>query len=203
MAVGVEVEMPRGAAARDQGVAVVVGVGEALPFASGTFDVVLLHEVLEHVADDGRTMAEVARVLAIGGRALVFVPNRGWPFETHGVLLRGQYVAGNVPLVNYLPDPVRNRLVPHVRTYTRGSLRRASAGLPLREVHLAGVFPGYDKLAARRPTIGRLARGASYALERRGAHCLALSHFQVLERVEGAGVAAAWPQRGPGASTGR
>jgi len=59
--------------------------GEHLPFADGTFDLILSHEVLEHVADDRKAVAEVTRVLRPGGRAVLFVPNRGYPFETHGI----------------------------------------------------------------------------------------------------------------------
>ena len=42
--------------------------GQALPFASGSFDWVLSHAVIEHVADAPRYLRECARVLAPGGR---------------------------------------------------------------------------------------------------------------------------------------
>ena len=38
--------------------------GQALPFASGAFDLVLSHAVIEHVADAPRYLRECARVLA-------------------------------------------------------------------------------------------------------------------------------------------
>jgi SAM-dependent methyltransferase len=41
--------------------------GMALPFADGTFDLVLSHAVIEHVADAARYLKECARVLAPGG----------------------------------------------------------------------------------------------------------------------------------------
>src|SRR5437867_4040454 len=49
-----------------------LAVGERLPFADGTFDIVLLHEVLEHVTDDQATLREACRVLRPGGRVVVF-----------------------------------------------------------------------------------------------------------------------------------
>jgi SAM-dependent methyltransferase len=49
-----------------------------LPFADGTFDVVIAAEILEHIPDDGAAMAEVVRVLRPGGRLAVTVP-RWWP----------------------------------------------------------------------------------------------------------------------------
>lgn len=42
--------------------------GTALPFASRSFDVVLSHAVIEHVADAPRYLRECARVLAPGGQ---------------------------------------------------------------------------------------------------------------------------------------
>jgi SAM-dependent methyltransferase len=41
--------------------------GMALPFPAGTFDLVLSHAVIEHVADAGLYLRECARVLALGG----------------------------------------------------------------------------------------------------------------------------------------
>lgn len=49
---------------------------EALPFAAGSFDVVLCYHVLEHVYNDGLAMQEISRVLSPGGFALVQVPWR-------------------------------------------------------------------------------------------------------------------------------
>ncbi|MGE4220962.1 MAG: class I SAM-dependent methyltransferase [Alphaproteobacteria bacterium] len=45
-----------------------------LDFAAGRFDLILCSHVLEHVEDDRRAIAEMARVLRPGGRALVMVP---------------------------------------------------------------------------------------------------------------------------------
>ena len=49
-------------------------VSAGLPFGDRTFDGALCVEVLEHVADDGATLAEVARVLRPGGQLIVTVP---------------------------------------------------------------------------------------------------------------------------------
>jgi SAM-dependent methyltransferase len=46
----------------------------ALPFADGSFDLVAAFDVIEHVADDRRVFAELARVLKPGGVLLCAVP---------------------------------------------------------------------------------------------------------------------------------
>lgn len=189
-AVGTEIEWPRAVEARRSGIDVVAAVGEHLPFADGTFQAILSHEVLEHVADDRATAAEAVRTLAPGGRLIVFVPNRLWPFETHGIVWRGRYRFGNIPLVNWLPDVLRNRLAPHVRVYTHRSLRALfdglGDGLDVDIVHHGCIFPGYDNLAARRPALGRIARAATYGLERTPLRWFGLSHVIVVERTGGA-----------------
>jgi SAM-dependent methyltransferase len=50
----------------------------SLPWADAEFDVVIASEVLEHIRDDRRAMAEIRRVLRPGGLAAVTVP-RYWP----------------------------------------------------------------------------------------------------------------------------
>ena len=53
-----------------------VGVGEALPYGDAAFDVVVCVDVLEHVRDLDRVLAEVARVLKPGGMFLFDTINR-------------------------------------------------------------------------------------------------------------------------------
>ncbi|HEX6207101.1 MAG TPA: class I SAM-dependent methyltransferase [Actinomycetota bacterium] len=48
--------------------------GWELPFRDGAFDAVFALELLEHVEEDERMLAEIARVLRTGGTALVSVP---------------------------------------------------------------------------------------------------------------------------------
>lgn len=157
---------------------------EHLPQASDSFDLVFSHEVLEHVADDRTSAAEMVRVLKPGGRAVVFAPNRWYPFETHGHYWQGEYRFGNTPLINYLPDALRNRLAPHVRVYTAEDLRSLFIGLPVRVVHHSQVMPGYDNVVYRRPALGRSLRAVTYALERARLGWLGISHLLVLEKVE-------------------
>jgi SAM-dependent methyltransferase len=180
---GLEVEMDRALQARVQANGIVLGVGEWLPFAAGSFDLVLSNEVIEHVADDARYAAEMARVTRRGGRIVVFAPNRWYPVEQHGIYWRGDYHFGNKPLVNYLPNPIRNRLAPHVRAYTAAGLRRLFAPVPLRVVHHSRIFGGYDNIERRWPRAGRLLKRTLYGAERTPLQVLGISHLLVLEKV--------------------
>ena len=164
--VGLEYDRERAveAAGRLDPPLVVNAANEHLPFDDGSFDVVLTNEVIEHVA------------------AVIFCPNRWYPVEQHGVYWRGRYRFGNIPLVNYLPDPLRDRLAPHVRAYTRRGLLRLFAGRPVQIVHHGRIFGGYDNLVVRLGGAGRLLRGALQGAEGTPFDVVGLSHFLVLER---------------------
>lgn len=155
---------------------------ERLPYADDFFDLVFSHEVLEHVQDDRAAAAEMVRVLRPGGRVIIFVPNRYYPFETHGHYWQGEYHFGNTPLINYLPDSLRNQLAPHVRAYTRHGLLDLFVGQPVRVVHLTQVFPGYDNIVYRKPTLGKWLRRVTYAMENSLLAILGISHFLVVEK---------------------
>lgn len=157
-------------------------VCEALPFGDDTFDLILNHEVLEHVTDDRAAASEIVRVLKPGGRAVIFVPNRLYPFETHGHYWRGVYHFGNTPLINYLPDGLRNRLAPHVRVYTAEGLRALFIGQPVRVVFHTQIFPGYDNIVYRWPRVGKWLRRVTYALEHSPLTVFGISHFLVVEK---------------------
>jgi hypothetical protein len=129
-----------------------------------------------------RTLRRPANGLA-GGRLVLFVPNRGYPFETHGVYWRDQYRFGNVPLVNYLPTALRDKLAPHVRAYTGPQLARLVSDLPVRLIRRAVIYGAYDNFIARWPRFGGLLRAALQALERTPLRAFGLSHFWVLERI--------------------
>ena len=72
----------------------VIGSAESLPFEDESFDVVLSTQVLEHVPDPPRALAEAVRVLKRGGRLILTVPgvwptheapHDYWRFTRHGL----------------------------------------------------------------------------------------------------------------------
>ena len=158
------------------------GVGEYLPFVDASLDVVFLHEVLEHVDDDAATMGEANRVLRPGGHIVIYVPNRLYFFETHGFYLGKRFVFRLLPLVNWLPDPLRRIFVPHVRAYLYCDLQRLFQPLGLRPVVHGYVYPGFDNVVARRRNIGRFIRAVCHMAEATPLRTFGLSHFLVLQK---------------------
>jgi SAM-dependent methyltransferase len=179
---GLEYDFERAseAAARSDGI--LNAAGESLPFPANSLDLILSHEVIEHVRDDRLAVCEMVRALRPGGRAVIFCPNRGYPFETHGIYWRGVYHFGNIPLVNYLPRRWRDRLAPHVRVYSRRDLARLFKGFPVRVVERTIIFGAYDNLIARFGLLGRGLKAVLQFLEKTPLKLFGLSHFWVVEK---------------------
>lgn len=182
---GLDIEFERLEKAREFAPKVVNGAGESLPFPTNSFDLVLSHEVLEHVQDDQAAINEIIRTLKPGGRLVLFCPNRGYPFETHGYYLRGNYHFGNIPLINYLPRHWRDKLAPHVNVYTRGDLMNLFNDLPVKIVERRTIFGAYDNIIARLPRFGKTLRNILQWLEKTPLQVFGLSHFWVIEKTRG------------------
>ena len=183
LAVGLDIELPRVQESYEFTPNVFCAAGESIPSASDSFDLVFSHEVLEHVQDDRKAISEIVRVLKSGGRIVLFCPNRGYPFETHGHYWKGKYHFGNTPLINWLPRAWRNKLAPHVEVYTRKDLERLFEGLPVKYVERRTIFGAYDNIIERKPRFGKVLRSALQALERTPLQRLGLSHFWVVEKI--------------------
>ncbi|WP_297599865.1 methyltransferase domain-containing protein [Mycobacterium sp.] len=79
-------EAPAGSSAK-----VVAGDALALPYADQTFDCVIASEILEHIPQDDVAIAELIRVLKVGGTLAVSVPR--WLPERVCWLLSDEYHA--------------------------------------------------------------------------------------------------------------
>lgn len=179
---GLEIEHERAIQALPTATHIMEGVGETLPFASNQFDLIFSNEVIEHVQNDQSYMSEMIRVCKVGGRIAIFCPNRWYPVEQHGIYWKGEYQFGNKPLVNYLPNPIRNRLAPHVRVYTKRGLIGLTKNQPIRVVHHTCIFGGYDNIVQRKPLLGKTIRGLLYSAEKTPLNALGLSHLLILEK---------------------
>ena len=180
--IGLEYDRERALEARTHSPLILNAAGEFIPLPSSTIDLILSHEVIEHVQDDRAAVREMIRVLRPAGRIVLFCPNRGYPFETHGIYWRGRYKFGNIPLVNYLPRKWRDKLAPHVRVYSRRDLEKLFADLPVRFIERTVIFGAYDNLITRFGGFGKVLRAALQWLERTPLRALGLSHLWVIEK---------------------
>ncbi len=180
--IGLEYDFDRARDAHVNSPLILNAAGENIPLPSSTFDLILSHEVIEHVQDDRAAVQEMIRVLRPGGRAVIFCPNRGYPFETHGIYWKGQYRFGNKLFVNYLPRAWRDALAPHVRVYSAKDLEILFSDLPVRILERTIIFGAYDNIIARFGAFGKLLRGILQFLERTPLKIFGLSHFWVVEK---------------------
>jgi ubiquinone/menaquinone biosynthesis C-methylase UbiE len=58
-------------------------VGERLPFRDSTFDLVVMDQVIEHVAEQKQVLDEALRVLKSGGALYIACPNYLRFYEPH------------------------------------------------------------------------------------------------------------------------
>lgn len=101
----------------DEGLALPTSIcdAEALPFASGSFDLVTVAFGLRNMTHKERALAEMNRVLRIGGRLLVLefskvaAPlQKPYDWYSFKVLPRlGQWVAGDAESYRYLAESIR------------------------------------------------------------------------------------------------
>ena len=139
--------------------------------------------MIEHVQDDRAAISEMIRLLKPGGRVVLFCPNRGYPFETHGIYWNGKYSFGNKLFVNYLPRSLRDKLAPHVRVYSKRDLQKLFEGSPIKFIERTIVFGAYDNLIARFGPLGKVLRAILQFLEKTPLKMLGLSHFWVVEKL--------------------
>ncbi len=73
-----------------------------LPFADGSFDAVVLADVLYHLADDDAALREVHRVLRPGGVIVATAPAYRWLWSYHDVAVAGRRRYGRRELLGKL-----------------------------------------------------------------------------------------------------
>jgi SAM-dependent methyltransferase len=180
--IGLEYDFERAAEARRNSPHIINAASESIPLPSGKFDLILSHEVIEHVQDDQAAIREMVRLLKPGGRAVIFCPNRGYPFETHGIYWKGRYYFGNKLFVNYLPHALRDKLAPHVRVYSKRDLDKLFDGLPVKLIERTIIFGAYDNIIARIGALGKVLRDILQMMEKTPLRIFGLSHFWVVEK---------------------
>ncbi len=86
-----------------------VNLNDDLPFRSNTFELVMMLEVVEHLADIPHILREIARVMKPGGVAILSTPNRLNVTSRLHYLLSGFYKGRRAPLpYHYRVEDGRN-----------------------------------------------------------------------------------------------
>lgn len=96
------------------------------------YDLAVLDNVLEHIADQPAALARVSAALKPGGALFIIVPNKLWPLEMHYYL----------PFLSYLPLPLANRY-----------LRLTRRGTDYTDASYAPTWLGLRRLFAARPEL--------------------------------------------------
>ena len=164
---GLELSPTAARAAAQIGDEVVCGAlaDPALPFEPGTFDLVVLADVLEHLADPHAGLARAAAWCRPGGAVLVSVPNIAH-WHARLTLLRGRWPQHDSGTFD----------ASHLRWFTRDSLHALLAGAGLRDIELDAIVPALRNHV--RPA--RLATRAEPAWQALGRRAPGLLGYQVV-----------------------
>ncbi len=128
---------------------------QAINYPDNEWDYAMLNEVLEHVADDRKVLQEACRILKPNGVLFVFSPNRWFPFETHGVVLkRSKRMIHWLPFIPYLPvkwcEPFFSGWA---RNYWPGELRNMVQDAGFLIVGTGFIWPTLENLSGHQPRV--------------------------------------------------
>ena len=150
---------------------------DALPFADGSVDVVVANQILEHVKELFWIFHEITRVLPVGGKVVIGVPNLA-SLHNRVLLLFGRQ-----------PSPLKNNSA-HIRGFTKPDLLRFlescfPAGYRLVRFGGSNFYPFPPVLA--RPLarlFPNMATSIFFLLEKRREYGREFLDFPVRERLE-------------------
>jgi methionine biosynthesis protein MetW len=169
--VGIEVSGVAAAAARRVADEVVEGdvSDPKLSLGDERFDVVVLGDVVEHLAEPERALARARAWLRPGGRVVVSVPNVAF-WEARLRLLAGRWDYERTGIFDST----------HLRFFTRAELHRAVAAAGFEDVRIEGVVPrlGHTLPLGRLPAPVRAA--VERAWQRLGRRRIELFAFQLI-----------------------
>lgn len=139
-----------------------------LPFAAGCFDVVIMSEVIEHLVDPDLALAEVLRILTVGGTLLLSTPNLAAWFNRLLLAAGVQPLFSEVSKLGIFGRP-GTQVVGHLRLFTARALREVLAAHGFVDVHLAGASyhdtpvgaRWLDRLLALRPGLAAITVAAA------------------------------------------
>lgn len=129
-----------------------------IQYSDNTFDVALLNEVLEHVPNELASLQEVHRVLKVNGVLILFSPNRWFPFETHGVYIKGSQrkIPPYTPFIPYIPVRIGQTFFDYwARNYWPQELQTIikGAGFQISERHY--LWQTFENISGSQPFLIR------------------------------------------------
>lgn len=127
----------------------VEAIGESMPLRANFFDLVLLLEVLEHTVSPELVLREIARVLKPNGTLLLSVPNRFYPFETHGIQCCNKQIGNllgvGIPFFSFAPSFLRKKFE-RARIYSETEILSLLRRHRLEPFVMEYAMPSLDKL---------------------------------------------------------
>jgi SAM-dependent methyltransferase len=137
--------------------------GVGLPLASGSVDVVIMSELIEHLVDTDAALEEAGRVLVPGGRLLLSTPNLAAWYNRVLLAFGVQPLFTEVSLRGIYGRPGRD-VVGHLRVFTRRALEEILASAGFVEIDIAGApyhdvprpFRPLDRLLCRTPSLSSI-----------------------------------------------
>jgi SAM-dependent methyltransferase len=120
-----------------------------LPFAAGSFDVVVLSEVIEHLVDTDGALLEARRLLVPGGTLLLSTPNLAAWYNRGLVVLGVQPLFTEVSIRGIYGRP-GSEVVGHLHVFTRRALVGLLAACGFVDIEVRGA-PYHDVPRLLRP----------------------------------------------------
>lgn len=131
-----------------------VGTLESVALPADSAEVICGFDLIEHVDDPHRLVAEAFRVLKPGGTLALETPNYG------GLIYRIGRLAGKIPGLSGIMRPLQERLWPpfHVQYFTAQALRQLVEAEGFADVQVSGRELEASELAIENPALKLIVR---------------------------------------------
>jgi SAM-dependent methyltransferase len=123
-----------------------------LPFRNDIFDVVVSFEVFEHLPSEEPALKEIARVMSGNAFLSISVPNKFYPFETHGLRIAGTTVGIEYigfPFFSWLPQFIR-KYMERARIYTKKGLHQILQKAGFEPIATHHMMPRLERVSSIR-----------------------------------------------------
>ena len=111
-----------------------------IEFPDGYFDAVMSIETLEHVGEL-KAFGPIDHQCTDGGQLVITVPNRWFPFETHGGVIFGKRF-GRLPLITYIP--FLHARFAEARVFTVAALDRLFCSRGFKRERVSYLWPTFE-----------------------------------------------------------